>query len=519
MYNSDLPTVIPEEVAIAGTGKYARDIAQILHNNGVLVSCFIDEFSSSSFFGRPVVKAANVNVIQRKQPVFIAIANIEHRTACIKRLSEAGFNPSLLMYLNVQSNSERFSFLRIVDHMLKEDRVKAMALLLNNSGNMLDWEGAWHTRNISPSRLDTLSLNSYVSIRLTGAADGHFNHIKELIDSVQIHHQCEIISDFPSVVVAKQIFSLSAMQTRECKLAITASLTPCCPATAKQLTLLHTLYDSALYEGAEKTLVNGAKHFIAVASKPLMALFKNLCITHNLRDVVLIPAGYPKLDSAMANYSEMSDVEKPVLLYAPTPFSYFSDITDAKSHSILDAVKIFNYLLINNNKLRIVFRPYPDDLKNIQDIHSATVKEAFFKLLDMCEHHPRIRLDDAPTHKQSFQEASVLLTDLSSTAYSFAFTALKPTIVYNNASSEEKWSKTSYLRDRDKIGRICINPRQVLTAFTELSASKSTTTKEIYKLRDEQLYNLGSSIVYLTNCINHIVKGTRLSDWWSLSKN
>ncbi|MEP2654078.1 MAG: CDP-glycerol glycerophosphotransferase family protein [Paraglaciecola sp.] len=305
------------------------------------------------------------------------------------------------------------------------------------------------------------------------------------------------------------------MIATDAELVICASLSPCSPVNTKKITML---YDSILLENAKHNLAQAKEHYIAVPSAVLMAQLKRICIKHHLKNVILIPSGYPKLDYAIKNFKSNRSTGVLYMLYAPTEFAEKSADDLDGAFSIFKAKAIILQLLNANPSLNIIFRPYPDDLSRYKLKQNTPAYDSMNDLMQMCNTHSRVHLDNNKTHQQSYEKAEVLLTDISSTAFSFAFTVKKPVIFLSNSVIENSptWQSTQYMKDRPQIGIVVTRLTDMSKSVQTLLANLEQYTHQITMLRKSNVYNLGNSESYIMKSVQNILDGKSMPNWWSL---
>ena len=175
----------------------------------------------------------------------------------------------------------------------------------------------------------------------------------------------------------------------------------------------------------------------------------------------LINTGYLKLDHVHKQINKENLKEDSILL-APTLSSMFKEYN---LDEFLD--KIIKELL-DNNDFKIIYRPHPGDKINRQK--SLVIKNIFEKY----QHNERFSLDNNVSYLDSYKRSKILITDFSGTAYTYAFSKLRPVIFFSK--SENKLIKSSlselfFFKDRLNVGLI--------------SQNIDNLNKEIYSVNDQ----------------------------------
>ena len=147
--------------------------------------------------------------------------------------------------------------------------------------------------------------------------------------------------------------------------------------------------------------------------------------------------GYFKLDY-LIRYK--SPTKRDAIVIAPTNFLSFKKLSlYSKLIHIID-------VLLKHSKLKIIFRPHPSNL-NFKEIDRICKK---YKKND------QFILDKSIDYSKVYNKSICLITDVSGTAYTYAFFTKQPVIFFRNykKSLENKYSHLNYFKDRKKIGFI-----------------------------------------------------------------
>tara|TARA_B110000971_G_scaffold220684_1_gene265020 strand:- start:5364 stop:6536 length:1173 start_codon:yes stop_codon:yes gene_type:complete len=167
-------------------------------------------------------------------------------------------------------------------------------------------------------------------------------------------------------------------------------------------------------------------------------------VKSNENKISLINTGYLKLDHVYKNLKENNSVEESILL-APTLSSMLTDYNlDKFVDSIIDEI-------LKNDKFKLIYRPHPGDLINKEK--KTVIKNIYEKY----RNQSNFSLDDNTSYLESYKKSKILVTDFSGTAYTYAFSKLRPVIFFSK--NEEKLKKSElnelfYFKDRDTVGKI-----------------------------------------------------------------
>ena len=101
-----------------------------------------------------------------------------------------------------------------------------------------------------------------------------------------------------------------------------------------------------------------------------------------------------------------------------------------------------------------------------------------------------------------------LITDISGTAYTYAFLTKKPVIFFSKNEElvdEFGYNERSYFKDRDKVGIIVKNLDEVLNAINNIKYIEKEIRISNSRLEKEEIYYLGNSKNRIKELINEIL--------------
>ena len=161
----------------------------------------------------------------------------------------------------------------------------------------------------------------------------------------------------------------------------------------------------------------------------------------------LINTGYLKLDHVYQNLKNSNSIEDSILL-APTLSSMLIDYNlDRFLDSMIKEI-------LKNDKFKVIYRPHPGDIINKEK--NLTIKN----INEKYKNKPNFSLDDNTSYLESYRKSKILITDFSGTAYTYAFSKLRPVIFFSK--NEERLIKSDlnelfYFKDRTIVGKIIQN--------------------------------------------------------------
>lgn len=207
--------------------------------------------------------------------------------------------------------------------------------------------------------------------------------------------------------------------------------------------------------------------------------------TYNLQHKNLIKCGYPLIDNMAFSYSskEKNKNSTPVILIAP---SWQEDnIMDSCIDNILDSILPNNY--------NVIVRPHPQYVRHYSSKLEA-LKEKYAK-------YNNFTLQTDFSSNDTVYDSDILLTDWSGISFEYSFSTLKPCLFINtpikimNPDYKDIDIEPYDISIRDKIGiSVDLDQLEQLPAsINKLLADSSFDTASMQKLRDEYLYNFGTS--------------------------
>jgi len=189
-----------------------------------------------------------------------------------------------------------------------------------------------------------------------------------------------------------------------------------------------------------------------------------------------IETGYAKLDYLIKNKTK---IDKDSILIAPTGIKGFPDLT------MKPLIEPIIKKLLDSTHYKIILRPHPSDKESIffQEIKKKFEKEINFEY------------DISDNYLDVYLRSKIMITDLSGTAYTFAFLNLSPVIFFSLSEIKEnelEYSNYDFFKDRNKIGKILHKTDDIVVTIREILNNYQKYTEEITILRNKIKY-LGQS--------------------------
>jgi hypothetical protein len=221
------------------------------------------------------------------------------------------------------------------------------------------------------------------------------------------------------------------------------------------------------------------------------------------KPLVIIPGGYIKLDQNI-NYFKKYDKPADSIIYAPT-------VTKGEISEYVSLPKygeqIIEALLNTFPDYNIIFRPHPHTLhlKCVADIKNRFSKEKRF-IFD----------SNRGFYMDNYSRSALMVSDLSGTAFTYAFTTLRPVIFFSHNEKEnleEVFQDVKYFRYRHDIGFVVTNIEELKEKAAHALNNAPSMSDKIAEFRQSIMYNIGKVEDYFVDNIDLIVNGKKKKDW------
>ena len=253
-------------------------------------------------------------------------------------------------------------------------------------------------------------------------------------------------------------------------------------------------------------------NYFFIPNEPLFRLYKATAnkLGKSTHSKHLIPTGYISLDKSIKEH-KTDKTPKDAILYSPgaIPKENFCDNKFASFpyHSN----DIIQPLLDNFPNHKIIFRPHPASSTHPE------FKDKLKEIINRFISHNNFEYDAAPTHTKSFSRACFVISDSSTSAFTFSFSTLRPVIFYQaqGTSSHHYLFGEKYESPRSYIGVIVSNIDQLLHHSNKFLATPHIFSKEILDFRNKYYFNVGN---VENKCIEYIksILSDKHENSWSI---
>ena len=261
------------------------------------------------------------------------------------------------------------------------------------------------------------------------------------------------------------------------------------PPNSKNIYICHDIADAPMVnKNIEKKIFTSLSklNYIFLSSKNVVNYFnkKFLEFGHNQEKLPkLVNTGYLKLDKVIKELKKVNNLNNHILV-APT----FS--RQMKSYNMSNKIKIIiENILLKGEK--VIFRPHPLDLTNKGN------PKIVEKILNKFKKYDNFFYDNSTSYIDSYSKAKLLITDFSGTAFTFAYSTLRPVIFFSN--NEKKFEKSEninlfYFKDRETVGIIAKNLNQLLDFIKKINKKKEYNKNKIFNLRKKRIKYINKSL-------------------------
>jgi hypothetical protein len=276
------------------------------------------------------------------------------------------------------------------------------------------------------------------------------------------------------------------------------------PNSLNKIYINHDIYDAPwVNPEVEKKLISSLVRYdyIFLSSDIAISdLKKKINQYHNVKSnenkISLINTGYLKLDHVYKNLKENNSAEESILL-APTLSSMLTGYNlDKFVDSIIEEI-------LKNDKFKLIYRPHPGDLINKEK------KIVIKKIYEKYRSQSNFSLDDNTSYLESYKKSRILVTDFSGTAYTYAFSKLRPVIFFSKNEKKLKKSELNelfYFKDRGTVGKIIQDIDRLNEEIYSIDNMINYYSTEIDLLRSKRIkffkISIEQNLISLKNILN-----------------
>lgn len=258
------------------------------------------------------------------------------------------------------------------------------------------------------------------------------------------------------------------------------------------LVSIHGVYEDNTFDGYDYIYCAGRHH---------VQEFRALFLEKGLSGKCLIPGGYPKLDELVDRAGDLQTPGDKRVIFAPT---LLSEAT-ANVSLIPQAQRLIDWFV--SNAWTVVFRPHPINL---------TAGNKYLPMVEELIGHFRgcsnFELDRSKDYFESYSRSSLMISDVSGTAYTYAFGFARPVMFVEN-KSDLVFSRGLLYINRNRIGRTIYSDSELPDAVSSLMTNYTDIIEDIKNLRNNCIFNMGSSSNYFADNIDYVLSGKKHPEW------
>ena len=267
------------------------------------------------------------------------------------------------------------------------------------------------------------------------------------------------------------------------------------PNNTKKIYIHHSLYDTPLTgKKNEKSTIQRLKKYdyIFLSSKKVVKSFKKI-FKINDKNIRIISTGYPRLD-----YLDKLKVRnKKTILIAPANIHAYPE------YSMINSINEILKIIRKNTKHKVVFRPHPANREYFLDKSRTSFKENILSEIPFLND---VIIDVSEDYSKTYKNSAFMITDLSSTAFTYSFLTFNPVIFYSKNENifEKKYKRLNHFKDRKKVGEIASNIED-LNKYIKKFVKKTHNYRKSIKLLRNKIDYLGKSKSLITNIMDKII--------------
>ena len=276
------------------------------------------------------------------------------------------------------------------------------------------------------------------------------------------------------------------------------------PPNSKNIYLSHDIYDAPMINYAdEKSLflrINKLDYIFVssnLSKKYFFSKFKSYKINNNPK---IINTGYLKLDHLIKNFKSkrkrfLSSKKLSILLSPGYFYAY-------KKYNMKSDIEKVIEKLVKINNITVIFRPHPLDLTKKGD------KFFINKIYNKFKKFDNFTINKDVSYVKEFFNSNLMITDLSSIAYTYSFSTNKPVLFYSkneNKLSKKIFGNTNYFKDRGKIGKVINNTNNLMKNILFLKKNLNIFKRKINSLKKNKIENINKSEELTIKSIENIL--------------
>ena len=255
------------------------------------------------------------------------------------------------------------------------------------------------------------------------------------------------------------------------------------PPRLKKIYIHHNIYDDPwVPRNKEKAMCQRLLNydFIFLSSEVQIKMVDEMFKKYDIgKFPKLKEIGFLRIDYLQRKYSEKLKIKKNSIVIAPTIFENFPEFT------ITNYLKDIISELLNEDSYNVILRPHPSNRNHIK-IH---------ELIEIFKNNSRFQCDFSENYVDTYAKSQILITDMSGTAYTFAFLTLCPVIFFlpnEDAIKKNNYDKLNFFLNRTKIGSTVRNVKLISQEINKILL-KIKQYKESIQILSREIKHYGKA--------------------------
>lgn len=261
------------------------------------------------------------------------------------------------------------------------------------------------------------------------------------------------------------------------------------------LASLEGVYDDSMFDHVDAIACAGRHHFDE---------FRALGAKRGWKGKTLVPLGYPKLDGQrrlLAGSDLVPDDSPVTVVFAPT-HAYYAN----SQFSVLGRYGEAMVEALIKAGIRVVFRPH---MESWRDQDKLLVERIVVRYQD----HPLFMLDRSSNYFETYARSHLMLTDISGTGFTYAFTFGKPALFFAPNESSEVGKHGIQFQCRENIGLVIRRLDDLVGRIHLVMRHMPFLETQIADFRHWLLFNSEASESYFASKVDALFSDRLPADW------
>ena len=158
-------------------------------------------------------------------------------------------------------------------------------------------------------------------------------------------------------------------------------------------------------------------------------------------------------------------------------------------------------------EFKVILRPHPLNLQRADEYFHVVES-----LVEKFSKHSSFELDDGKDYSKSYSESSMMISDISGTAYTYAFAYCKP-VLFFKPKKTSIFNQGLLFEQRDGLGEEFESESELEKIASEMYLNHHYYESRIADVRSNFIFNVGSAADYFSDNLEHIITGRKNNEW------